>query len=407
MADLKGAGFSDAEVAEYQKLKAAGFSEDEISQHYDQQGLQGLWFKGEKNDAVSPLGKLDQGVGHLTHAVGNAATRGALRLPSAIVAGIPTLVRDVGEYLTTDKKWSETTKANDWLPAISGEATDKLFADRLGLYDREDPKDWTRYPARIGEFALQTAMTGGTNLPAQLASGGSAVGSRVGQDISPNDSTLSTLLGLAGAFGGAAAGSHITAPQYPSTPTMETRRAQAAAEGKAWDDTHFDGAPRPRTAVPTEKIVERWDTVNNATKDLENPSEIQRAIQQLRKDAGPTVTNVERDALNAAGMKGSGPVSTILDAVADYGRLPNSTSFWDFLKHAGKKSLSHGLGLALPQTLAEIASPIIDAARSGSAKTRVQSVLDAIRTQHRLPPSAPIGINAARGGVGLLQGASK
>ena len=370
----------------------------------------GMWFKGEPSGAVSPLGKLDQGVGHATHAVLNAATRGARHLPSAIVAGIPTLARDVGEYLTTDKKWSETTKANDWLPAISGEATDKLFADKLGLYDRRDPNDWTRYPARGAEFAIQTAMTGGTNLPAQLASGLSAVGTRVGQDISPDDPTLSTLLGLAGTFGGAAWGSHATAPEYPATPTMETRRAAAAAERKARDYTHFpNGKPTPREAVPNEKIVERWDAVNNATKDLENPSDIQRTIQDLRKNAGPTVTNVERDALNAAGMKGSGPISQLLDHVADFGRmsLPEHATLMDLARLLTKKTLSHGVLGSGPTAAAALLSPIIDAARTGAARARVQGVLDAIRTQHRLPPAASVPLNATRGGVGLLQGSSQ
>lgn len=158
----------------------------------------GMWNEIDKPLGSGPLAALLDAPHHLMSQVGNAVTRGAIRLPSQLTHGLPTLAADAFQWGFQGKDWKDTLKETDWLPALSTEATDQAFGDGMGLYSRENKKDWTRYPARAAEFAIQTALSGGTNLTAQLASGGSAVASQAGEDIAPNDPYLSPILGLLG-----------------------------------------------------------------------------------------------------------------------------------------------------------------------------------------------------------------
>lgn len=185
--------------------------------------MDGFWGLEEDRKPDNPAEAIFHAPRDTLNAVGNAATRGAMRIPG-VPAEVLNLARDAGEW-AAGTPWAKTTKIQDTdLAPFSMNSIDAAFSSDggMGLYSKNDPADWRRYPAKAAEFAAGAGATGGLKTAGGLLSSlGAGVGNQAGQDIAPNSPAtqiVTTLMGLLA--GGKVGRATMPAPKASSLPTV-------------------------------------------------------------------------------------------------------------------------------------------------------------------------------------------
>lgn len=187
----------------------------------------------------------------------NAGLRGLGRVIPAITHELPTLAIDVVQR-AFGTPWKDTLKSSDWFEKGSIKGFDQALGEEgLGVYNTKDPSDLRRYPAQVADFAAQTAVSGGANVPGLLSAVGGGVGSQVGEDMAPDNPLLAGILGVLGAVGGGWAG--LGKPPKPSaSPSVHSIEEQAALS-QAWKAQQAADAKPTVVAPPVPKPESQLD----------------------------------------------------------------------------------------------------------------------------------------------------
>lgn len=340
--------------------------EDDMPSAEDTDGLDGFWYSGKTNIDKSILGA----PGELSRTMGNDLTRGILRAPSNIVAGLPTLAADVVQRIT-GTPWEKTTKVEDWAPAISQEATDNLFSKTLGLYSTKDPNDLRRYPGRASEFIGNAVVGGGAKtLTGLLGAMGGGVGAQAGQDLDPESKYSGPIGGILGLIAGGKLGNRFTPPPpADASPSMSDLKSIYAKEVNDPNITTL--SPGAKAAYDQSSKIKAVDT----------------ALQTMKTDPEAAATMIENLKLT--------PVEQAhMDGVQLHPALKSAATH-------GATHIAHAL-TGIPKILLRIGINNLTGKRAVDVKTQLEQLKDVIRTQKPIPRH-PGFIKNSRGILGVLQ----
>lgn len=272
------------------------------------QKIGGMWSLGEEDVGKrAPLEAIWKAPSDVTRAIGNAATRGAMRIPG-LPAELLNLGSNVLEWGIDGKDWKDTTKIEDspelWpggpnLAAFGTGAIDKAFSanpDSIfgggGLYDTKDPEDWRRYPAKAAEFAAGAGATGGAKTAAGLLSSiGAGLGNQLGQDIAPESpmaQIATTLMGLLA--GGRLGNTKFTPP--PQADAMPSLRRMDATVNK-----YIQNPATPGGTILNPKVADYANRLNKIDdlKDIQDIAQVDPAVARTALDKlMKTATDVEK-----------------------------------------------------------------------------------------------------------------